>query len=194
MIFIVRDPPAEELACLMRAAAELKDSYPFKCSYVAFYFAGHGGIDSKSGKPFIVGLQKDHSSLETLPIEDYIINPLKCLQEKKISRLFFFDCCQSEGQGNEFRGVTFTKKPKPYAGELIAYATNKGQKSWGDKKNGGIWTYHLCKNLREQVDMDITSILSKTIDDVNEQKDSFQQPIIESSLGRRKLRKGMCIL
>ena len=75
-IFIVRDPPAEELACLMQAAAEMQQ-YPFKCLHVAFYFAGHGGIDTKTGKMYVVGLQKDGSDTEILPVEDYIINACK---------------------------------------------------------------------------------------------------------------------
>ena len=94
---------------------------------------------------YVVGLQTDDSETTILPVEEYIINPL---QEKSISRLFFFDCCQSEGKGSEFRD-TITKKPKSTAGELFAYATNKGEKVLGDRTKGGIWTHHLCKNIRE---------------------------------------------
>ena len=88
--------------------------YPYKYDYVAFYFAGHGGTDVKTGNMYVVGLQTDSNSDETmiLPVEEYIINPLKSLQEKSISRLFFSDCCQSEGKGTEFRGMII-KKPNP---------------------------------------------------------------------------------
>ena len=184
-VFPVRDPPAEELACLMQAAAEVE--YPYKYAYVAFYFAGHGGTDVKTGNMYVVGLQTDDSETTILPVEEYIINPLKSLQEKSISRLFFFDCCQSEGKGTEFRG-TITKKPKPTAGELFAYATNKGEKSWGDRTKGGIWTHHLCNNIRES-DEDIIRIVTKTTDDVLNAKESFQQPLTVFSLGTRYLKK-----
>ena len=76
-VFIERNPTAEEIACLMQAAAET--SYPYKYQYVAFYFAGHGGID-KSEKKFIISLEMNESLLY---IEDHVINPLKCLQQKE---------------------------------------------------------------------------------------------------------------
>ncbi len=184
-VFTVRDPPAKDLACLMQAAAEVE--YPYKYTYVAFYFAGHGGTDVKTNNMYVVGLQTDDSGITILPVEEYIINPLKSLQEKAISRLFFFDCCQSEGKGTEFRD-TITKKPKSIAGELIAYATNKGEKSWGDRTKGGIWTHHLCKNIRES-DEDIIRIVTKTTDDVSNAKESFQQPLTVFSLGIKYLKK-----
>ena len=185
-VFVVRDPTADEVACLMEAAGDL--NYPFKYEYVAFYFAGHGGID-KDEKPFIVGLQKDESKpTQVMCIDDYIINPLKPLQEKGKSRLFFFDCCQSKSKGIEFYTGGRGLKPKPHPGQVVAYATNAGLKSWGDQKHGGIWTHHLCKNLLEYSES-VTEILTRTNDDVTKLKGDFQQPYILSSLGRRILKQ-----
>ncbi len=184
-VFVVRDPTAEEIACLMEAAGSL--DYPYKYKYVAFYFAGHGGID-KDDKPFIVGLQKDDSTTEVLYIDHYIVDPLKPLHDKKISRLFFFDCCQSAKKDIAFFSEGRALKPKPHPGQLVAYATNAGLKSWGDKKNGGIWTHHFCKNLLEFQSDPIGEILFRTTDDVTKIKGDFQQPLIVSSLGRRILR------
>lgn len=200
-VFVEQDPPAEEIACLIQAAAEV--TYPAdKYQYVAFYFAGHGGSD-QFGNNYIVGLQADGSRMEFLRIED-IITPLKCLQEKKVSRLFFFDCCQSEGQGTAFGDTSRDassiialcdplprkQKPKPYPGELVAYATNKGGKSWGDKDKGGIWTYHLCKNLRESNE-DIVSIITTTTDDVIKIQGSFQCPTLNlDGFGKKYLKNG----
>ena len=132
-VFVVRNPTADEIACLMKAAGDL--DYPFRYEYVAFYFAGHGGTD-KYGKRFIIGLQKEDSSTksEIIHIDDYIIEPLKPLHaDRKLSRLFFFDCCQSESSDIVSFCGSRGKKSKGHPGQLEAYATNIGQKSWGDK-------------------------------------------------------------
>jgi len=41
-VFRIENPPCAELACLVQAAADFKD-YPEKYSFIAFYYAGHGG-------------------------------------------------------------------------------------------------------------------------------------------------------
>lgn len=189
--FVERNPSGEDIANLVQAAAEVK--YPYRYKYVAFYFAGHGGMDEDE-KNFIMGLQLgDGDGSEIVYVDEYIVNPLKCLHEKKISRLFFFDCCQSKNEGNTFRAASLgtKKKPKPHPGEIVAYATNQGEKSWGDKTNGGIWTYCLCKNLRELYEP-ISTILSKTYDDVAIARNSDQQPRMVCSLGVRYLKGEFC--
>ncbi len=184
-VYVVRNPTAEELATLMKAAGNL--DYPLCYKYVAFYFAGHGGID-KDGKQFIVGLQtEDSQKTKVMHIDEYIINPLKPLHDKNKSRFFFFDCCQSEGEGVEFFIGSSRAKPPP--GQLVAFASNIGQKSWGDKKDGGIWTRHLCENLRRYKES-ITDILAQTYDDVVEKQHDFQQPLVISSIGRKILNEG----
>ena len=184
-VYDVINPTAEELATLMKAAGDL--DYPLCYKYVAFYFAGHGGID-KDGKQFIVGLQtEDSQKTKVMHIDEYIINPLKPLHDKNKSRLFFFDCCQSEGEGVEFFIGSSRAKPPP--GQLVAFASNIGQKSWGDKKDGGIWTRHLCENLRK-FNESITDILAQTYDDVVKIQHNFQQPLVISSIGRKILNEG----
>ena len=123
-VFSERDLTAEKIACLVQAAAEC--TFPYKYRYIAFYFAGHGGTD-ESDKPFIRGLQTDASKKELLHIDDFIITPWKVLQ---LTRLFFFDCCQSAGSGTAFRGDDggVKKKPKHYPGEVVCFCIKQGQK------------------------------------------------------------------
>ena len=186
-VYVEKDPLAEELACLVQAAAECE--YPYRFNYVAFYFAGHGGKDD-SGKMFVRGLQRDDSEPENLHIDDYIIDPLKGLVQ---TRLFFFDCCQTPGKGNAFRDDhVITKKPKPHPSQVIAYAANEGQKSFGDKTNGGIWTYNLCKNLKKEEP--ITTVLAMTFEDVVEERKDFQEPLTVASVGVLTLKKGTIII
>ena len=155
----------------MKAAAECE--YPSRYRYIAFYFAGHGGRD-ESGKLFIEGLQLDPNNPEILHIEEFIIEPLKNLNQ--FNRLFFFDCCQTTGKGTPFRdGGKPAQNPKPHPGILIAYSSSHGEKSFGDRRNGGIWTYYLCKNILKTEK--IGEVLKKTYNDVRKKK-HFQKPMI----------------
>ena len=176
-VFPERDLTAEKIACLVQAAAECK--FPYKYRYIAFYFAGHGGTD-ESGKPFIQGLQTDASKKEHLHIDDFIITPWRRLN---LTRLFFFDCCQSAGSGTVFRsddGVV-KKKPKPYPGEIVAFASNRGKKASGNVTRGGVWTHYLCKNLRKP--LPITTVLASTFDDVRKAQEDFQEPVSHATVG-----------
>ena len=170
-VYTERDPTSAQTAALMKAAAECE--YPSRYKYIAFYFAGHGGRD-ESGKLFIEGLQLNPNNPEILHIEEFIIEPLKNLN--KFSRLFFFDCCQTTGNGAPFRnGGKQAQNPKPHSGILIAYSSSQGEKSFGDKRNGGIWTYYLCKNILKNEK--IGEVLKKTFNDVRKKK-HFQKPMI----------------
>ena len=172
-VYIERDPTSAQIAALMKAAAEC--GYPDNYKYIAFYFAGHGGRD-ESGKLFIEGLQldpRDPSNPEILHIEEFIIEPLKNLNQ--FSRLFFFDCCQTRGNGTPFRNSgKQAQNPKPHPGILIAYSSSQGEKSFGDRRNGGVWTYYLCKNILKN--KKIGEVLEETFNNVIKEK-QFQKPM-----------------
>ena len=184
-VFSERDLTAEKIACLVQAAAEC--TFPYKYRYIAFYFAGHGGTD-ESDKPFIRGLQTDASKKELLHIDDFIITPWKVLQ---LTRLFFFDCCQSAGSGTAFRGDDggVKKKPKHYPGEVVAFASNRGKKATGNVTRGGVWSYYLCKNLRKP--QPITTVLALTFDDVCKVQEDFQKPFFYATVGALVLCEGI---
>ena len=173
-IYIEWDPTSGLIAGLMKAAAVC--DYPARYKYIAFYFAGHGGRD-KSDKLFVKGLQLDKSNPEILHIEEYITEPLKVLE--RFTRLFFFDCCQTTGNGTPFcddGDAMKIQNPKPLPGMLLVYSTSEGQKSFGDKTNGRIWTYYLCKNLRQN--LTIGEVLQKTfITSVVRRRKHFQEPM-----------------
>ena len=187
-VHVVRNPTAMELACLLEAAGNI--DYPDKYEYVAFYFAGHGGIN-KDDKSFVVGLQRGNKKV--LGIKEYIIEPLEPLHTKHISCLFFFDCCQLK----TYAGVEFfsgIREMPEYAGEVVAYATNVGQYSSGDKIYGGIWTHHLCKNLRKLVGETLQNVLARTYVDVTKTEKSFQEPYTHFGAGPIILNKGRLLV
>ena len=171
-IFIERDPTSSQIACLIKAAAACQ--YPYRYEYIAFYFAGHGGRDQSNGKLFIKGLQLDESDPEILHIEEFVVQPLK--EINRLKKLCLFDCCQTPGSGRAYRDrEIYARDLKPVPGMLIAYSTSEGQKSFGDNTNGGIWTYHLCKNLKKKETA--TKVLSMTSDDVSKLRKEFQEPV-----------------
>ena len=187
--YMERDPTAAEIIVLIKAAAkcQYRDGYQF----VAFYFAGHGGSD-EFGELFIIPQQAVDSKPggDLLHIEKCIVEPLKCLNDQGITRLFLFDCCQVQGKATHTmyssRNIgQDVKRPKLHPGELIAYATSHGQKSFGDQTNGGIWTYHLCKNL--QKDLPLVTILAETYDEIVQKMKDFQEPMTVSKIGALKL-------
>ena len=178
-ILLIQDPTASEIASLIEGAAKFQ--YPYRYKFVAFYYAGHGGID-KLGRPFVVPLQITNSNSDILHIEQFIIEPLK---QKDLTRLFFFDCCQSQRSDTvAFRSTDMsyfvTKKPKPHPGQVVAYAASKGQMSVGDTNKGGLWTHHLCKHLSKE--HPIVTVLAETYKDVVKERDDFQEPTVVSQV------------
>ena len=169
--FLERDPTSTQIASLINAAAACK--YPDGYKYIAFYFAGHGEREESTGKLFINGLQLNKAKPEILYIEEFIVDPLQRLKGPK--KLLFFDCCQTLGSDTAYHGDnTLVKNPKPLPNVLLAFSASKGQKSFGDKTKGGIWTYYLCKNLKKK--RSITAILNKTSKDVRLLRKEFQEP------------------
>ena len=169
-VYIERDPTAKQITELVKAASMCQYTYRYK--YICFYFAGHGGRD-KNGQLFIRGLQLNESNPTILHIEDFIIKPLRCLEN--YIRFFFFDCCQKSGNGIPYRNNGSPNNPKVHSNELIAYSSSEGQSSFGDQNKGGIWTYYFCKNLKKNVP--ITEVLSLTADEVKSKRENFQEPV-----------------
>ena len=192
-VYSVTDPTSSEIIELIEAAAGCKYRLGYK--FVAFYFAGHGGRD-QSGNAFIKGMKVDNSDAEIVLIEKYIVDPLKHIQSfsgYEIIRLFFFDCCQvaQSTATQNYRGdpdpPSITPQSSP--NQLIAYATSVGQRSFGDNKNGGVWTYHLCKNLMTK--SSLVDVLAQTNDNVKKERSTFQSPMTVSSIGKISLNKGI---
>ncbi len=171
-----QSPTSAELSALIAAAS--KYEYPsFSYNFIAFYFSGHGGTD-KDGNPFVQTLSEGR-----VFIEPSIIEPLKSIEK---IRLFFFDCCLSQpttGARNATSSVTSSAPPiikrnRPQ-GEVVAYAVSKGQKAYGDQKEGGEWTRRLCDNIL--IPDPIVTVLAKTNDDM--QKSGNQRPQTFSNVG-----------
>ena len=191
------DLTCAELACLVKAAAEF-DRYPLGYNFIAFYYAGHGGIDS-SGREFVLPLQPtDGDTKHVLYIKD-IISPFTCEfavdkrdrlynkhrhYNKNRKCLFFFDCCLTphlDVHGTE--KVFNLKCPQDC---LVAYATSINLTAGGNDSDGGLWTRHLCHRLKNKELL--STILDRTIDDVKDAlakstKKKYQLPHYETNAG-----------
>ena len=186
-----------QLACLVQAAAEYK--YPLNYRFIAFYYAGHGGIDNY-GREFVLPLQhRGDDGLNVLYIEDDILSSFRSVSQgvrskskKERKFFFFFDCCLNNTPARSIHGAPlkekdFSLKSIP-ASCLVAFATSINHKSGGDKTYGGLWTRHLCKNLNSTDSL--AMILERTRDDVvNAQEKStekdqvtYQRPHYRSDL------------
>ena len=189
------DQTCEELACLIKAASAPEMTYPLSCKCIAFYFAGHGGID-ESGKPFILPMQKDKDVVERFYIEENILSffrPFSDLVYKKKTKkecihLFFFDSCLSDATTCVSSQSAVSLVPSP--GFVIAHATYPGERASGNSE-GGVWTRYLCKNLKLQ--LPITDILALTHDDVKKEGGGVQLPYQTSCVGKVFL-KGINII
>ena len=188
-----------ELAALVQAAAEY-DKYPMNYDFIAFYYAGHGGID-KDGREFVQPLQhRGDDGLNVLYIEDDILSPFRSVSQGFRSKstnerkfFFFFDCCLDNTPARSIYGTAlkekdFSLKSVP-ASYLVAFATSINHQSGGDRTYGGLWTRYLCKNLNSTEPL--AMILERTRDDVvNAQKKStekdqvtYQRPHYRSDVG-----------
>ena len=163
------------LACIVKAAATFK--YPLKCNYIAFYFAGHGGLDEHH-RPFLKAAEKNSHNDEKLLIHDNILNQFQAnfSKSRRKKLIFFFDCCLSSANSSD--GKSFAMKSPVSC--ILAYATSIQQKSIGNSKTGGAWTSQLCNRITEKIS------LSEVLEKVNEdlRNDGFEQvPHYESSTG-----------
>ncbi len=179
-ILPTQNPTSARLSALIAAAS--KYEYPFRYKFVAFYFSGHGGTD-KDGNPFVQTLSEGR-----VFIEPSIIEPLKSIER---IRLFFFDCCLSQPttgarsvdtarSGDTSSAPPIIKCNHPQ-GEVVAYAVSKGQKAYGDPKEGGEWTRRLCDNIL--IPDPIVLVLAKTNDDM--QESGHQRPQTVTNVGNK---------
>ena len=137
----------DSLKCLIQAGAEYL--YPRNYDYVAFYFAGHGGIDDSGA--LVVTSDNAHVN-----VQSEIIRPFEDGNkgEKKHKFFFFFDCCLS--------GDVISGTHVEVTDGLAAFATSVGEKAAGDTIQGGLWTRYLSDNLKH--DLPLINILSRTHD------------------------------
>ena len=202
-VYYVQDPSFPELDCLLEAAAKFH-KYPSNYNFIAFYYAGHGGIN-RSGDEFVLPLQPiGGGRKDVVYIKDDIISLFTCkyavqkrdesfFNEHKRNRkcLFFFDCCLKYNPDLVVRGTERVFNLHCPLDCLVAYATSINLISEGDKMYGGRWTRHLCQHLKKVEPL--STILDRTIDDVKDdmkaqtkaEKDkvTYQLPHYETNAG-----------
>ena len=201
--FVAVDLSYAGLTCLVKAAAEF-DRYPLNYDFIAFYFAGHGGVD-RSGCEFVLPLQLTRGAIKNvLYIKDNIISPFTSeyairirdqyfFQSHKKNRtcLFFFDCCLIYQPDLGIQGTVKHFSLKCPQDCLVAYATSINHESDGNETYGGLWTRHLCQRLKNIEPL--STILDRTIEDVKndmkaqtkpeKDKVTYQLPHYETNAG-----------
>ena len=176
-----RDLTCADIACLAKVAASEK--FP-NYKYIAFYFAGHGGIDEHE-RSFILPM-KEKDGEERFFVEENMLSNFKNVNKRY---LFFFDCCLSSSSTVTIESTQVTQSLPPKkvfklrapVKCLVAYATSTGYKSQGDKISGGLWTRTLCEKLKEQ--LSLSDILDHTHDIVYNKVEGKQPPHYESCVG-----------
>lgn len=201
-VWVVRNPTAKQIAAVVHIGTNHYYMYETWCKCIVFYFAGHGG--SYNGKGYVIpAAQEGDNPDPKYYIDEGIVYPFQPNQAPKLGsrfRLFFFDCCLKQGK-NEARTFPTTSDPPnlgnspsslPPRGQcLVAYATSLHYPSSGNYLKGGVWTNHLCKNIKENVDSPLSTILDMTYDDVVEETNlegmasskTVQGPHYNSSIG-----------
>ena len=159
------DISQDQLLGLVHAAANFPyDTVQRRCEFeaIAFYFAGHGGSDAATNKPFL------QCGDQSIYIED-IVSPFYPEKTRSVpknaKRLFFFDVCLSRVVPDTPPAAEKSTIPQldvvpPRGNCLIAFATSLNSESAGDRRDGGYWARHLCKNIIK--DMDIYRMLAET--------------------------------
>ena len=142
-----------DLACLVKAAAEY-DEYPKSYRFIAFYYAGYGGIDESDREYLLPMYSRGGDDTDILYIDDHILFPFTIGNRGDRKVLCFIDCCLSTrgDQKKEFN----LRAPR---NGLVACVTSKLR---GDKIYGGLWTRYLCKHLTR------AESLSTILDDARE--------------------------
>ena len=191
--FFSEDLTCAELACLVKAAAECR--YPLNYDFIAFYYAGHGGVDS-SGREFVLPFHLTGGNTKNVLYIRDIISSFTCeyavrIRDRNKNRkcLFFFDCCLIFRPGLAVHGTEKVFNLGCPQDCLVAYATSINHVSGGSKTNGGLWTRYLCQRLKNVESL--TTILDCTTDDVKDarakstEKDkvTYQLPHYETNAG-----------
>ena len=191
----VENPDGQFLANFIKAAATFPyvnyPGYQDSKLKVAFYFAGHGGIDEHK-RPFYLPQQLSKTK-DVILIRETILSHFHRVGSGE-SFLFFFDCCLVASTDNKPSDM---ENDESLAGDesfhleaplrcVIAYATSVGLVSIGDTHVGGRWTSSLCKNIKEQVELG--EVLALTHKDVMEISKNTQPPQYHSCVGPIYLR------
>lgn len=141
-----------DMVNLISAAAKFE--YPLFCEYIAFYYSGHGGIEND--KPFLL---PKFANQDKVFIEDNILQLFKSRDDNVLLKggnkrkcLFFFDCCLSLDEVNETTSISDRIQHFVNIGpnNVVAYATGIGSGAQGERHEGGEWTKHLSKCLKEE--------------------------------------------
>ena len=141
-----------DLVCLVKAAAEY-DEYPKSYRFIAFYYAGYGGIN-KSGREYLLPTYSwGGVDTDIVYIDDHILSPFTIGNQGDRKVLCFIDCC--------VRTISLPEQFNLMAPRngLVAYVTSSHV---GDKNYGGLWTHYLCKHLTQ------AESLSTILDDARE--------------------------
>ena len=176
-----------DLACLVKAASEYIE-YPKSYCFVAFYYAGYGGVDSFGYEYLLpMKLTGGNDADDVLNIENNIISPFRSSSLQNCKFLFFFDCCLIT-DSNKDDQLTRVKKEfdlkAPSAG-LVACATSIGNNFSSDKINVGLWTQYLSKRITQA--RSLSTILGGAREDfvkhVGEDEYMFPKPRYGTDIG-----------
>ena len=109
-VFKQTDLTYTDLVSLVSVATAL--THPLNYKRIAFYFAGHGGVDDDTGRAYVLPLQiKDE--VEKLYIEEDIVSQFWTENTEKLEYhdcLFFFDCCLSSNSTRDSSEMKLKEK------------------------------------------------------------------------------------
>ena len=193
VVYREKNVTSTDLACLVKAASECNE-YPKNYRFVAFYYAGYGGVDG-SGYEYLLPMQLTggNDADDVLYIEDNILSPFRSGIPQNCKFLFFFDCClnnytNEDDQLTSDATIRVTKKfdlKAPSAG-LVAYATSSnGYKFSNDKIYVGVWTQYLCERITRA--RSLSTILDDArenfVKDIGEDEYMFPKPRYGTHIG-----------
>ena len=191
-VYREKNVTSTDLACLVKAVSEYNE-YPKSYRFVAFYYAGYGGVDG-SGYEYLLPMQlTGGNDADVLYIENNILSPFRSGIPQNCKFLFFFDCClnnysNEDDQLTSNATIRMTKKfdlKAPSAG-LVAYATSSNEyKFSNDKIYVGLWTQYLCEHITRA--RSLSTILDDArkdfVKDIGEDEYMFPKPCYGTHIG-----------